>query len=407
MIRKLLSLALSICFLVLSGCERTQAETDSPIVLKLACWIKDMEIQYLVETYNASQDTYEIQITDYYDGGISDDLDTAFARMNIELISGDIPDLFYLDSMDIMSLINAGILADLYPYIEADADFDEGSYLMHIISLFEYDGALYELAPCFQISALYGPQSFLGDRTGWTIDEFEEFDSSLEGPANALALIQSSMLGYMTQYAVHSYIDLVDGTCSFESSSFVRWLEFIGSFPDGSTSDWENSILFPATMFSSVSDYTYHRESLQDYPVYVGYPSDFAGGPCASAQSSFGISAATEYPEACWDFMKLLLEEPQQSGVISSLGFPVLRSALDAQFDAAMEADISQDSITSEEAGYLLALIDGLSYTRFRYEDVQTIIQEEGEAFFAGDATAETAAERIQGRVSIYLSEKQ
>ncbi len=215
------------------------------------------------------------------------------------------------------------------------------------------------------------------------------------------------MLGYMTQYAVHSYIDVVDGTCSFESSSFVRWLEFIGSFPDGSTSDWENSILFPATMFSSVSDYTYHRESLQDYPVYVGYPSDFAGGPCASAQSSFGISAATEYPEACWDFMKLLLEEPQQSGVISSLGFPVLRSALDAQFDAAMEADISQDSITSEEAGYLLALIDGLSYTRFRYEDVQTIIQEEGEAFFAGDATAETAAERIQGRVSIYLSEKQ
>ncbi len=135
-------------------------------MLKLACWIKDMEIQYLVETYNASQDTYEIQITDYYDGGISDDLDTAFARMNIELISGDIPDLFYLDSMDIMSLINAGILADLYPYIEADADFDEGSYLMHIISLFEYDGALYELAPCFQISALYGPQSFLGDRTG-------------------------------------------------------------------------------------------------------------------------------------------------------------------------------------------------------------------------------------------------
>lgn len=402
--QRVFALLLSVMFLVLPGCA--EDETDSPVILTLACWIKDLEIQYLVETYNTSQSAYEIQIKDYYDGGIKDDPDTAFARMNIELISGDIPDLFYMDSMDTMSLINAGILADIYPFIDADETFHESDYLMHIVSLFEYDGALYEFAPCFQISALYGPQSILGERSGWTIEEFEAFDTSLGDPTCALALIRSSMLGYMTQYAIDNYIDVVNGSCNFDSDGFVRWLEFVGRFPNNSSSDWENSVLMPATMLASVYEYIQHREYIQDYPVYVGYPSDYAGGPCAMAQCSFGIAETTKHPEACWDFIKLLLTEQQQGGVISSLGFPILRSSLEAQFEKALESTDDQYCITVDEEEYLLNLIESLEYARFRYEDIQTIIREESEAFFAGDATSEIAAARIQGRVSIYLAEK-
>lgn len=409
-----ISLACIILLTSLSACDADEA-SNGPITLTLACWIKDFEIQELVSRYNSSQSEYEIEILDYFDS--NSDFDTAYTRMMTQLITGDTPDIFYLDSMEVMSLINAGLLADLYPFMESDADFNEDDYYTHIMSLFEYNGALYELIPCFKIGAVYGAKSVLGDRTGWTVEEFEAFADSLDDTETAIGANRVFMLAQMVQFGARSYIDVRNGTCNFDSEEFVRFLELAAAFPE--ESDYYSGLIFPDYL-GSVYEYASHKSQIQDSPVYVGYPGDYASGPCAMALCSFGIASTTEYPDACWDFMKLLLAEDQQTQIMSSMGFPIRRSVLEDQLERAVldtgdpnsllygygDENGKYPALTGEEADYLRNLIENLSDVRFRYTAVLDIIVEESEVFFAGDITAERAAEIIQSRVGVFLAER-
>lgn len=414
MLRRITSVLviLSICLsLAACGSKDTPTTDSGRIPITLACWIEDLELDWLVSEFNDSQTEYEIQIKSYY----SDDesYESAISRMNIELITGKHPDLFYLDGMDVMALASANLLADLYTFMENDDSFDSDDYLMDKVALYETGGKLYELPLAFWLFGLYGPQTLLGDRKSWTIEEFKELEASMEEDECLFGSTQSNMLGSMTQYSLNEFVDGENASCNFDSDEFKEWLEFVASFPENAT--LYAGILMPG-MLDSVIKYAQDKISLNGLPTYVGYPSNHASGLCVRSYFSFGVYSNTQYPEVCWDFIKSLLTEDNQGQLVSNFGFPICKAVLEDQITRATldKTDPNflfsgwgskYEPLTDEEANYLRDLIYNAKDVRFRYDAVTDIIHEEAAPFFAGQQTVDATAKQIQSRVNLYLSE--
>lgn len=413
-----LFILIAICLLLLSNCstEKIIESTDTTITLTLACWISDIEINSLVTEFNSTHKDYQITIIEYYDQVM--DVDAALVRMTADLVTGNTPDLFYLDSMDIMALINAKILADLYPFIKADKEFNSENYYMNIIDNFELNGSLYQFIPCFQIGCIYGTASILDDRIGWTIDEFMEFRNSYDNDVSVLGLRKSDLLSLIIQYSKNSFVDIESGSCDFECDSFYELLEFVNTFPEKSSDE----IVLNPLRLSGIYEYLPLRQFENEKLRFVGYPSEYAEGPCAMALCSFGISASTEYPEICWEFLKSMLSEQNQSYTFAAIGFPISRSVLRYQLDCATadpsdeksfyydptgENDNASFVLTQEEANYIINLIESISFSNFRYNSVLQIIIEDAQSYFSGDKIIEEVAFLIQSRVSTYMQEQQ
>lgn len=171
-------------------------------------------------------------------------------------------------------------------------------------------------------------------------------------------------------------------------------------------------------IFSYVNDI----KELGTQPQYVGYPDAERNGPCVMSLVSYGISSTTEYPDECWNFIKITLSDKAYLNAGIQEGFPLSKSALNEGIRAFSLSTGDEGSplhgltdmngdyyIPLEEkyVPYIYELLDSVTHARFRYSGVFSIIREEGEAFLENDKTAEETARLIQNRVSIYLAEQQ
>lgn len=398
-----------------SGCGGDSKEAEGT-VLHLTCWIEDMELDRLIEMFEKEHPGVTVEVKQYYDDAT--DFATATSRMNAELSTGGDVDLYYLENaIDVMALVNAGLLADLYPLMESDESFAAEDYYNNVWEAMELYSALYEMPAGFQIGAIVGPQTLLGDRAGWTVEEYKAFVSQQAEPETVLPQPRSTMLHNMMAYAMFDYIDMDAGTCSFDNESFVNWLEFVASFPEYVDNTVAAEAQVKGGWTSGLYHYIQYRDEFGDALQFVGFPSDSAYNPCIDALLSFGISSQTEQSELCWEFIKTMLSQEYQEQVIAYSSFPMRKSVFEAQLTASMLASteegalVSADSVlgplTQAETDGLRDLVSGLSVIRFRYTDVTNIIEDETNSFFNGDKTADDVAKIIQNRVSIYLSEKQ
>lgn len=378
---------------------------DGATILTLGTLTDDILVSALVAEYNSSHNEYQIQIQCYTDD--TADLSGAIEKIKVQLMTGNTPDILYLDSLDVKSFENAGLLMDLSEYIETDPAMNTENYLMNIWELFSYNDKIYELIPCFAVYGLVGPDELLPDKNGWTIDDY---NSVQEAYGQLLSVSADTLRAYMTRFAISPYIDLENARCSFDSSEYIRSLEFIKE--NGTETD-ENTPL-RCGVLNSVSDFAAYRD-MYGTARFIGYPNSDETSPCAVALSSFGMCSSTEYPEACWDFLKFILSDDVQRGIVSNFGIPLDRSILLEQLNDSMLSSEDSNSLfygedtkpfEQSDVDYIEYLLQTVNCAAFRYADVQDILKEEITIFLSGDKDAEETAKIIQNRVSIYLAEQ-
>lgn len=415
-----ISLFCTMCIGCSSGSSAEAGDEDSDrIKLTLACWMSNWELEADVEYFNSLQDEYEVEILAFYDSQNPDtNFDTAMQRMNIALMTSEVADIFYLNSMDTASMINAGRLADLYPLMEADENFNTDNYFMNILELHEQDGALYEFFKYFQIGALCGPEPIMGERRSWTIDEYLNFASEVDLNEGELLCGngREAMLSFLVQFALEDFIDMDTGTCRFDTPEFEKVLEFAASFPERNMEG-----LLSTSWFDGVSEYIYYKDNYGVAPRYVGHPSNYSAGPCAMALYSYGISEYTQYRETAWDFIMAIIDPNKPVLSMSAdTGIPLRKDVfLDELERSMLDADNenslihgwtngqgkSYEPLTQEDVDYIYNLVTTIKDSRFRNKSIDDIIWEEAKAFFAGDKTVGETVALIQSRVSLYLGE--
>jgi len=389
-------------------------------------------------TFNKESKEYRIEIKDYaaefnetryeftYDE-ILDELQRLGTVMQQDVESGKGPDIIFdYGSMSFNLLESKGVLADLYPLMEKDSNFKKDDYLPSIFTLCEKDGKLSKMITNFDISVLAGATTVVGDRSGWTVDSFNEMADSLpEGVAPLAGMSQSQLLSASLSGSLQSFADVSSGKADFNSASFLSMLEFAKTYGIKDTPDNNNNVAIVDDLDLARnhalalahcyihSAYDYERiEAAFGEPVsIVGYPSpDLAGALCVPS-GLFAVTASSKYPDAAWEFAKILLSESIQENV---QGIPVLKSAFEKQIDNAIDPPediikygIASGPMSETQVKSYRDLVYGLNTLASADREILGIIMEEAPSYFFDQKSAEDVAALIQNRVQTLVDERQ
>ena len=240
------------------------------------------------------------------------------------------------------------------------------------------------------------------------------------------------------------FVDENNGTCSFNSPEFIELLNFCKRFPvelDRPAKNYDSpeqseaynqfnidqfhsyqrdgNLIYPLQLASSHSiggGYSYPKALFNEDVTLVGYPSTNGQGSKFMPYNNFAITANCEYKEAAWEFIKEYIKADY-----------AYISVLEENFEATLDSwrTLPGTYAMVSENGYYED--DGLKVYPLTQEERENIeeyirnttallpseqtapndiIYEEAEVFFADAQTAEAAAERIQKRAEILVSEQ-
>lgn len=404
------------------------SEVKQKTVLTYATMYLDYNVRAQIIRFNKTNDSYRIEVKEYGNG----DYEAGLAQLNSDIASGNPPDLIDLNNLNVENYIAKGILTDLYPLMEADPSVKKEDLVANPLTIYERNGKLYGIAPAFGVVSLMGKVSDLGEREGWTVADVKQLISGRpEGTELIEYASRETMLEMLVRMGANSYIDWENGTCSFDSPEFIETLEFAAGFPtqenisydsqDGTyTKISQGRLLLNELFVSSVNDYQFSAAMFGEPVTCIGYPTpDGSSGSYLMGSMSVGIAEKSAYKEGAWAFVASLLGEEFQNSLNWYL--PIRESSLQkiladamnkdnaGSFSMAMSDDFTFESrpATEEEIDSMRHLIDTAKGGRTVNNEILSIITEEAASYFAGQKTAKEAADIIQSRVQIYVSENQ
>ncbi len=411
-------------------------------ILVLGCAYTDWDVRRRVVNFNKESDEYRIQIKDYSMYNTEEDYTQSYTQLNMDIVSGKVPDILMLNSsLPVESYLAKGLFEDLYPYIDGDAEINREDLLESVLETFSTDGKLYQLVPSFTVLTVAGKTANVGDAQGWTLDELNALMATKEeGTEIFFDVIRDSILSYCMQMCGEQFINWETGECSFDSDGFIKLLEFIKQFPkefDESRYEdehfWKNydsmyredRALLSVTYLNNFSTYNrMEKGTFGEAITMIGFPSDNKKGSALDYNLNFAISSKSSNKDGAWQFLRYFLTYEYQK---ESYGFPINKQRYEELKQEAMqrpyyldenEQKIEYDEsywigdteviippMTAEEVQKVEDFIFSIDQTVSYNENLLNIINEEAEGFFSGQKSAKEVAGVIQSRVKIYVNE--
>ncbi len=415
--------------------RRTEEELANMKCITMAtmgCYGALMESVY---EYNRTHTDSRIVLYEYQQFNTEDDPDAGLAQFRQDMTDGLVADIICTDELPFEMLANKGMFEDLSGWMKADERFQEEDFYMNFFDALSYGGKRQRIAFDFSIRTLAARTAHVGEQTGYTSKEFAALMETLPDDREAFCWInKQTALEEFCLYNLSSFVDVKKGTCRFDSDDFVELLELCNTWESGEyfsqlafedkipiAEDRENSILQDESVFWTEhlgSPYGYHALIAGTFGgeavTLTGFPkgTDEGNGGVFQTENTLAMCSQSLYKDEIWEFfMTLLSEEKQSQG-----GFPVRRSGMEAVMQAALDntdgttyvghREVKTGPATQDEMDEIAAYIEGITVCDYYNEEIWQIVSEEADMYFAGDQTAEQAAEKIQGRVSIYLSEQ-
>ncbi|MBQ4464689.1 MAG: hypothetical protein II916_01805 [Oscillospiraceae bacterium] len=409
------------------------------------------DIGQSVLEFNRTHDDCRIAMVNYEQYSTDDDYEAGINKLKNDMTSGIVADLILTAGVPYESLANKGIFEDLTPYMSSYTDAD---YFMNFFDSLKYGDKLYQIGFSYSVDTMVGKKEVVGDKQGLNISEYMDMIDSL--PSGMKPFSYASKTNALQQFVISdlkAFTDVKTGTCTFNSPEFVRTLEFCNSLPNDEEMDQEMSVMSEEdqqkywaeqeyefinnkTALSSmyISDIKeFYRQEVTAFDeadtIRIGFPvagENSGNGGRFSVYGTMAMSANSAVKDQCWEFMSSMLSDEHQDNLSWSL--PVKRSAYEKMAEEAMKPDYYEDEngkkveqpitiwrgdeevevplMPKSYADELKTYIEGIRTCSYYDMTIYNIIQEETEKYFAGDQTSQQAADMIQSRVSLYLSEQ-
>ena len=352
-------------------------------------------------------------------------------RLMIQLATEN--DIDVLDT----SLLPAGavdrqLLVDLLPYIDADPDISREDFIPSLLAALTERGGLYEYADRFTMLTMLGAEHLGISREEWTTDRAMDVLSREDGSPY---MTQDEMLLLFSWAATAEFMDRSSGTCSFDSPTFVAWLELMKRIPvippEGapfysSGCDWLISY-----DFASEAGYS-PRMTFEDEAAVLGFPGSSGTGTyfmkllppdglghtgqlklgdgimwTSGCSTSLGVLASSESKDGAWRFVKTFMQGEVEPYVTD--GIPVLRESFERALVNSMQRQQSNvndyESFNENDAAVMRELVYGTDHLVIRDDVIMDTLKTEINAFLAGKTSAEETAKLIQSKLSLYMSE--
>jgi len=392
----------------------------------------DSTVLTAVHEFNMNSKEYRIEIHEYYGNPqVSNNTTSVVSAMNLEILSGDAPDIIYGDIQLFANCEKRGLLTDLYSMMENDSVFNKDDVIPSILKICETDGHLYKLGTGFQLKGFVGAKSIIGDRTGWTVDEFNRLAESLPDKMTPLiGYSQSELLDLSLSANMDSFVDFKTGTIRFDSDDFRSLLNYAKTYgePDSDTDAiWPNrsemiangELAMYSTCINSPTSYANDVLTFGEPVSVTGYPSSESSTASCYMGTMLAIYSGSDNKEAAWEFLKYFFTEEAQKALESKYQSPVLTSVFEEQIEKALNLDPNvggsmlfdisgyPTQISAEMAEGYRDLIYGMnSLGSYDYE-IRDIVLEEAAPYFYDQKSADDVIALIQNRVQTLVDERQ
>lgn len=388
-----------------------------------------------VVNYNEfNNNGYKVTIIDYQKNGT---VDAAINRLNMELASGNGPDIIDFECFPSRELYGGhGYLLDMSDYFNAEFKRDE-YFVLDIIDPSE----MYFFPSNFSIMTCCGLENAFPDINGLSVDEYMELSSTPQYSSNP-AETQTSFMDAICYGVMDSFVDMKTRKCSFCDGRFSKLLEFAKTLDAGGGQSNQNlvqlltsgSLMYMNTWVSTPLDIRDAEREVGAPLSYIGYPTlDNSNGSYIYLSALAGVNSATEYPEIAWDFLKYLISDEALQSTAAWYSIPINKTACQKYVDELLRPYAKYDGheITLNEDGSFnvdgvhmdqeydpapivsekqIAKFYGLiqSSTKiYEYDpNIYSIIKKSAARYFANEQSVEETVSDIQSRVSIYLSEQ-
>lgn len=412
---------------------------DKTVISIGGLWI-DTDVKNRVVEYNKASDTTKILIKDY--SSDLDDYNQMISSFNTAIATGNIPDIIICSNdLNFDNYAEKGLFADLNPLLENDSDINKSDFMANILDICSQNGKLYGLCPSFYISTVYAKKSIVGDKTSWTMDEFNKISEEFgNGKTDWGILSKADFISMAFNYNASKYVDWETGKVSIDSPEFIELLKYTEKLPleidydsDEVNDFWNSyetmyienrSLAYTSTIYS-LKDYNYTEQiSFREPVTAIGFPTDTGRGSTINTNLMFAISSKTKNADAAWDFVRQFFTDEYQQNI--SGGLPVRISARDSVKKLAQEKSYYMDGdkkvyyddtyfVNGEEVilepptdaqiDEVFAFAETLT-TKYSYNtNITDLVNEEAQAYYTGQKSAEDVAKVIQNRVQIYVDE--
>ena len=163
-------------FLALIGCSR-----DGRLVLRIADWADPEEMAIVDRALQRFEALHPGVRVVQESTGIS-----YKEKILTSIASGNPPDVFLLDSIDVPAFVNRRVLLDLAPFA-ARVGLDLTKFYSHVLAIAQRDGSLYAFAKDFTPMVLFYNKALFDEakvdypKADWTWDEFLQTCKALRG----------------------------------------------------------------------------------------------------------------------------------------------------------------------------------------------------------------------------------
>ncbi|MDE7332815.1 MAG: ABC transporter substrate-binding protein [Lachnospiraceae bacterium] len=421
--------------------QKKKSEVPEKIILTYGTYYPSFFAERDITAFNRQSQKYRIMIKEY--GDASMDIDEKAALFSKELESGQFPDIIDLTycPMSLETLISIGAVEDLTPFLDGDETINREDYMENALKAYERDGKLYAIMSHYGVDVLIGKTSEIGDSKTWTVEDVMELLSSREKSVTLLSgEDKSGILRIMCTMNQSLFVDKETGQCSFTGEEFKKILEFANRFPNetGEESTLDDlrtgRTLLNRNVITSVSQYQMYEYMFGGPVTLIGYPTfGKSGMTFRSNGTTAAMSTSSENKEGVWEFIRFNVTKERQENVSSpNGGFPILKSALEKEFEKSMKPQYMKDenggqkeipkstwassmggedfsvdvyAATKEQVDQVREMIETAQNGEVMDQEILVIILEEASGYFNGQKSAEDVASVIQNRVQLYLNE--
>ncbi len=400
---------------------------DCDIVYEAVYRFNRTDDEYFVRVVPNKYNYYLIPYTteDEYDEALRESKRNAGNQMMVDLIAGDCPDVvFYVN--DFPQLANSNCMMDLNTYYENSSIRD--SVFDNLIRASMIGDSLYSIPLQFAVRGIVlNENRFEVSGNGISFSEFSRF---VDEYANGKNPVADNQLDFLSMMVANNYDLLLssDGRIDFSSEVFREIAEYT------KTNVVRRNPYDYSGVVTNVTDTKDWFDTLQQIFMpyssakFIGFPSCDGRGPMMVPWLSVSVTNSTPAPEGAWRFVCALLDYEAQTYVTSPNGmfgttwginspinreafYTVLSESVDYYNDYVLDMNNMMgwemySYVTTEDASVWVEAVESIDHAYISDSDVEVIIYEEMQAYFAGDKTLDEVINIMNDRVQTVMNER-
>lgn len=360
----------------------------------------------MVRQYNRQNSEYRVVILPPEEDSSANSF---IGALQLQLLRGEGPDLINVLGLNVNSLADKGAFEELSEYYEASDRVKEGDIFEAVREAGKVGGKEVMVIPTFVMETMMTREEV--DEENWTPLRFLELTQY--GALYDMPMSQMSAFEYCLGARPQEYfIDYEKKECYFDSEDIKNLLMECNKWEQQKGADEKkffNTYIWGADSFVQMK---------KDNGFYLGRPGWNGAENIFNSSDVFVINSASKNKQGAWDFLEFLLSEEMQERI--DWNFPVRIDSfekylsLTASWTGGDRREFSYyvssiPQMEQEDIATFRRLIDNAVFrdsTVTAYDNpVRTILREEAEMYFAGDATLDETIDKIQSRVQWYLNE--